>query len=119
MHRLLTILLIVLTFTSAAITQDKTPLPSEDTVNAFLQHMFGYDTTMTWKIVEIRPSSAPGIADVSVLMSTPQGQQNPHLFITAAANVPLSEHHSVWCGPVCAGSRAAAEGNQWSCPRPC
>ena len=36
MHRLLTILLIVLTFTSAAITQDKTPLPSEDTVNAFL-----------------------------------------------------------------------------------
>ena len=83
MHRLLTILLIVLTFTSAAITQDKTPLPSEDTVNAFLQRMFGYDTTMTWKIVEIRPSSAPGIADVSVLMSTPQGQQNPHLFITA------------------------------------
>jgi protein-disulfide isomerase len=75
--------LILLTLVTAAFAQDKTALPSEDTVNSFLQRMFGYDTTLTWKILEIKPSSAPGIADVSVLMSTPQGQQNPHLLVTA------------------------------------
>src|SRR5262249_31394493 len=72
-----------LIFTTAVLAQDKTALPAEDTVNAFLQHMFGYDKAVTWRIVEIKPSPAPGIADVSVVLSSPQGQQNPHLFVTA------------------------------------
>jgi len=83
MRRCLTTALIVLASTIAAFAQEKTNLPTEDTVNSFLQRMFGYDSSLTWKIVEIKPSAAPGLADVSVLISTAQGQQNPHIFVTS------------------------------------
>src|SRR5678816_647742 len=83
MRRCLTTALIVLASTIAAFAQEKTNLPTEDTVNSFLQRMFGYDSNLTWKIVEIKPSAAPGLADVSVLISTAQGQQNPHIFVTS------------------------------------
>jgi protein-disulfide isomerase len=57
-------------------------LPSEETVNAFLRHMFGYDTSITWKIVDIRPAAAPSLAQVNVLLSNPQGQQVTALYVT-------------------------------------
>ena len=82
LRRLITALFL-LTLTTALSAQDKTSLPSEDTVNSFLQRMFGYDSSLTWKIVEIKPSAAPGLADVSVLIGTAQGQQNPHIFVTS------------------------------------
>ena len=83
MLRRLFLCLLLLTLATALSAQDKTPLPSEETVNSFLQRMFGYDASLTWKIVEIKPSAAPGLADVSVLISTAQGQQNPHIFVTS------------------------------------
>src|SRR5579872_5032501 len=57
-------------------------LPSEDTVNSFLQQMFGYDSTLSWKIADIRPSGATGLAQVSVVVSSPQGQQLTVLYVT-------------------------------------
>jgi hypothetical protein len=47
-----------------------TVLPTEETVNSFLFQMFGYDPTKTWKVVDIRPSEVPGLAEVSVVITT-------------------------------------------------
>src|SRR5271166_3292751 len=58
-------------------------LPSEATVNAFLKRMFGWDTNLTWKIVEIKPSEVAGISEAIVVFSTPQGQQAQKIYVTA------------------------------------
>jgi protein-disulfide isomerase len=58
-------------------------LPSEDVVNGFLQQTFGYDPQLTWKIVSIKPSEAEGLAEVNVLMSSPQGQGTQRFFVSA------------------------------------
>ncbi len=58
-------------------------LPSEGTVNAFLHQMFGYDPTITWKIMEIKPAPAESLAEVDVLLSNPQGQQVSALYVTS------------------------------------
>ncbi len=59
-----------------------TNLPSEATVDSFLQQTFGYEPQMSWKIASIKPSSAPGLAEVSVVLATPQGQQVSRFFVT-------------------------------------
>ena len=58
-------------------------LPSEDTVNSFLFQMFGYDPTVTWKITEIRPSVVPGLAEVLVTITNPQGS-NPNKLLVSS-----------------------------------
>lgn len=57
-------------------------LPSEEEVNAFMHSMFGYDPQVTWKIVSIKPSEAEGLAEVTVEMSSPQGQSGQRFFVT-------------------------------------
>ena len=60
-----------------------TRLPSEETVNGFMKQMFGYDSSVSWKIVSIRPSEAQGVAEVMLLLSNAQGQQNSRLYVTS------------------------------------
>jgi len=60
-----------------------TRLPSEETVNAFMKQMFGYDPSVSWKIVSIRPTEAQGITEVMVVVSNAQGQQNNRLYVTS------------------------------------
>jgi protein-disulfide isomerase len=60
-----------------------TNLPSEATVDAFMQQTFGYDSKMSWKIASIKPASAPGLAQVDVILASPQGQQGSRFFVTA------------------------------------
>ena len=57
-------------------------LPSKETVNVFLKKMFGYDPNLVFRIAEVKESSAPGVADATVVASTAQGQQVLHLYIT-------------------------------------
>jgi protein-disulfide isomerase len=52
-------------------------------VNAFLKQMFGYDPSVSWKVVSIRPTEAQGIAEVMILLSNPQGTQNNRLYVTS------------------------------------
>ncbi len=56
--------------------------PSEATFNEFLKKMFGWDTELSWKIVEIKPSEASGISEATVVFSTPKGQQVSRIYIT-------------------------------------
>jgi protein-disulfide isomerase len=58
-------------------------LPSEETVNAFMQQMFGYDSGVTWSVVDIKPAPAEGLAEVLVAITSPQGKQTNRLFVTA------------------------------------
>jgi len=60
-----------------------TRLPSEETVNAFMKQMFGYDPSVSWKVVSIKPSEVPGIAQVMIVLSNSQGQQNNRLYVTS------------------------------------
>lgn len=50
-------------------------LPSEATVDSFLHQQFGYQPDLTWKISSIRPSVVEELAEVTVVLASPQGQQ--------------------------------------------
>jgi len=65
-----------------ASTNGGTALPSEATVNSFLKQMFGWNQELSWRIAEIKPSEAPGIAQVAVVFSTPKGEQVTRIYIT-------------------------------------
>ena len=77
--------MLALLFALAASAQDKpaaTKLPSEETVNSFMQQTFGYDSTLSWKVLEIKPSEAQGLAEVNVLITGQQGAQSTKFFVT-------------------------------------
>lgn len=57
-------------------------LPSEETVNSFLQQTFGYDPSVSWKVIEIRPAEDEGLAEVLVQISNAQGKQGSKLYVT-------------------------------------
>jgi protein-disulfide isomerase len=56
-------------------------LPSEATVESFLRQQFGYETDLTWKISSIKPSTVNGLAEVTVVLANPQGQQLTRFFV--------------------------------------
>jgi protein-disulfide isomerase len=45
--------------------------------------MFGYEPAVTWKIVDIRPSEMPGLADVTVVITNAQGANQNRLLISS------------------------------------
>jgi protein-disulfide isomerase len=57
-------------------------LPSEETVNSFLHEWFGYDPSLSFKVVSIKPSEIEGLSEVNAVISTAQGQQQLKLYIT-------------------------------------
>jgi hypothetical protein len=64
------------TTTQPAPAKDSTGnLPTEATVDSFLHQQFGYQSDLTWKISGIRPSQVPDLAEVTVVLASPQGQQ--------------------------------------------
>jgi protein-disulfide isomerase len=62
-------------------------LPSEGTVDAFLHQQFGYQADLTWKISSIKPSPVAGLAEVTVVLASPQGQQLTKFYVA-----PDGEH---------------------------
>jgi len=64
---------------------DKVPvnLPSDATVDSFLQQTFGYEAQVSWKIASIKPAPVPGLAEVDVVLASPQGQQISRFYVTA------------------------------------
>jgi protein-disulfide isomerase len=71
---------------SAAAPATKSPsvsLPSEATVDSFMQQTFGYEANVTWKVASIKPAPVPGLAQVDVVLASPQGQQASRFYVTA------------------------------------
>jgi protein-disulfide isomerase len=58
-------------------------LPSETTVDSFMQQTFGYESQVSWKISSIKPAPVPGLAQVDVILASPQGQQISRFYVTA------------------------------------
>jgi protein-disulfide isomerase len=58
-------------------------LPSEATVDAFMQQTFGYEPQVSWKISSIKPAAAPGLAEVDVILASPQGQQLTRFYVAS------------------------------------
>jgi protein-disulfide isomerase len=59
-----------------------TNLPPEATVDSFLHQQFGYQPDVTWKIASIKPSLIPGLAEVNVVLASPQGQQLTRFYVS-------------------------------------
>jgi len=59
----------------------QTVLPSEATVDSFLHQQFGYQEGLTWKISSIKPSPIPGLAEVTVILASEQGQQLSRFYV--------------------------------------
>lgn len=57
-------------------------VPSEETVNAFLKQMFGWNQNLAWHVVSIKPSEAPTISEVTVVFNTPEGQAVQRIYVT-------------------------------------
>jgi len=70
---------------------DKAPanvnLPSEATVDSFLQQQFGYQEGLSWKIASIKPAGIAGLAEVTAVMANQEGQQVFHFYVA-----PDGEH---------------------------
>jgi protein-disulfide isomerase len=84
------LMLILLVCAAAAAAQSPTAgsapavnLPTEATVNSFLQQTFGYEPQVSWKISSIKPAPVVGLAQVDVVLATPQGQQLSRFFVAA------------------------------------
>jgi protein-disulfide isomerase len=60
---------------------DSSTLPSEATVDSFLHQQFGYQPDLTWKISSIKASTVGGLAEVTVVLASPQGQQLTRFFV--------------------------------------
>lgn len=95
MHRLLNHLFILLLLLSLAGAQQEPAashapakttaspsLPSEETVNAFLKQMFGYDSSLSWKVTSIKPSEAESLTEVNFVVTGPQGKQTNKFYVS-------------------------------------
>jgi protein-disulfide isomerase len=72
---------------SSAATDAAGNLPSEATVDSFLQQTFGYQPEISWRISGIRPAGVAGLAEVTVVLANRQGQQAMRFYAT-----PDGEH---------------------------
>ena len=85
MRRLLTQTMAAVLLSAALLAQQKNEanLPTEETVNSFMQQTFGYDSSVTWKIASIKPSLAAGMSEVVVVVGNSQGQQVTTFYVTS------------------------------------
>jgi protein-disulfide isomerase len=67
---------------SAEKSSSDSNLPSEATVDSFMQQTFGYEPNVSWKIASIKPAPVPGLAEVDVILANGQGQQLSRFYVT-------------------------------------
>jgi len=65
--------------TTAAVSSN---LPSEDTINAFMKQMVGYNPEMTWRIAEIRPTEVSGLSEVVVVITDSKGSNTNKFYVS-------------------------------------
>jgi protein-disulfide isomerase len=68
---------------TGAMNSSAVNLPSEATVDSFMQQTFGYEPGVTWKVASIKPAPVPGLAQVDVVLASAQGQQASRFYVTA------------------------------------
>jgi protein-disulfide isomerase len=68
---------------AAPVAAPSSGLPSEESVNAFMQQMVGYNPGVTWRVAEIRPTAVPGLTEVLVVITDPQGSNSNKFYVTS------------------------------------
>jgi len=63
-------------------TKPAPALPTQATVESFLQHYWGYNPELKWKVNAIAPSQVPGMAEVLITFDT-DPPQRMRLYVTA------------------------------------
>ena len=58
-------------------------MPSKATADSFMRHMFGYEGNVSWTINSIKPSDAPGIAEIVLNMKSEKNNGERKLFVLA------------------------------------
>ncbi len=56
-----------------------TKLPSKEEVEAAMKRTFGYDSAITWEIIDIRPSAIPGLPELLVSVNK---QAPTHIYLS-------------------------------------
>lgn len=56
-------------------------VPSNETVETFLNRMFGYNDDIQFRVAGVVPADVPGVSSVYAVVSTPQGQQQMNFFV--------------------------------------
>ena len=67
---------------AAKSTASSTSGPSNETAEAFLRRMFGYNENLAFKVSSVKPTGAEGVSEVTSIVNTPQGQQILKFFVT-------------------------------------
>ncbi len=67
--------------TGAVSQQQVESVPSKETVESFMKHMFGWDKNITYEVLEIKPSRSAGVAQVYVILKSSQGQQSGIFYV--------------------------------------
>jgi protein-disulfide isomerase len=73
----------------AAKPADSTPaaaasnIPSEEIINAFMQQMVGYNSEVTWRVAEVRPTVVPGLTEVVVVITDSKGSNSNKFYVSA------------------------------------
>jgi protein-disulfide isomerase len=81
-------------------------LPDSATVLSFYNRMFGFQPNLNFKVADIRWSDVPGIAEVTAIANTPDGQQVAKLFVTADGKHAISGEMIPFGADPYAGNRA-------------
>src|SRR5256885_6147995 len=58
-------------------------LPSEETINAFMQQMVGYNPEVTWRIAEVRSTGVGGLSEVQVIITDSKGSNGNKFYVTS------------------------------------
>jgi protein-disulfide isomerase len=69
--------------TATAVAGPGNSLPSEESVNAFMYEMVGYNPTLTWRVADIHPTAVPGLTEVLVVITDQQGSNTNKFYVTA------------------------------------
>jgi protein-disulfide isomerase len=82
MQRFLCLIATLVLVTLAAAQEKTAALPTEETVNSFMQQTLGYDSSVSWKVSSIKPSVAAGLSEVTVVLTSPKGQSLTTFFVS-------------------------------------
>lgn len=75
-----------------------TSLPSKATADSFMRHMFGYEPNASWTITGIKPSEAPGIAEIDLNMKSAQNSGERKLFVLAGHKQAMAGNMAAFPG---------------------
>jgi len=83
--------------------------PSMEELNGFMQHMFGYDSRVKWKIESVKPSDVTGVTEVVITFGEPVQQRTPFYVASDLQHAFIGEIIPFGADPFAPARRKLAE----------